>query len=87
MSNIYVGRTNDSPPRIKAVTDADLLPDNLVQFSVFTSTANMSDRRDRSERFWHYYDRMKWLEQIGFNICIDFGSHFYETGDMEPTIT
>jgi hypothetical protein len=85
-STIYVGRTNEEPPRIKAVSDKDCLPDNMVDFAQFITTANMTQRGDVSERFWHHYEKMKWLEQLGFHIEIDFGSHFYETGSQGPEV-
>ena len=77
-SKTFVGVTSDR--RIVATSDIDCLPAGIIQYQEFVTTANFDNKGDRSERFWHHYDKMRWLEQLGFTIKIDFGSHFYETG-------
>ena len=71
---------------MKAVYDRDCLPTETLQVARFTSTANEEVRADVSERFWHMYEKMRWLEELGFYICIDFGSHFYESNLGCPEI-
>lgn len=85
MSVIFVSM-NATTRRMKAVIDRDTLPPDATKMVEFYSTANLDRKGDRSERFWHFYDKMKWLELFGFEICIDFGDYFYETGMPSPEV-
>lgn len=82
VSHSRFGQTNT----IKAVIDKDCLPCECVKITEFVTTADFRTKRDRSERFWHHYDKMKWLENLDFVICLDFGDYFYETGMNHPHI-
>jgi hypothetical protein len=78
-SQIYVAY-NDYEKKIVAVSDRDCLPDEINRMYIYTSTADMTVSSDVCERFYHYYDRMRWLEDLGFKIKIDFDLYYYETG-------
>lgn len=80
MSTIYVG-VNYTDKLIKAVSDKDCLPTQVHKVAEFVSTADMSIPKDNSERFYYYYDKMRWLERLGFHVIIDFGERYYETGE------
>lgn len=87
MQDIFVAYCEFGATRtIKVVYDRDCIPSDVSKLATFTSTADMKIRGDRSERFWHYYEKMKWLENLNFFICIDFGDYFYETGMPSPMI-
>lgn len=87
MSTIYVSVSKyGDTTTIKAVSDKDCIPSDVVKIVEFVSSADMENRVDRSERFWHFYDKMRWIEMLGFTVCIDFGDYFYESGMMAPEI-
>jgi hypothetical protein len=76
---IHVG-TNHKEARIKVVLDKDSLPPDITDYRNFHSTADREVKADVSQRFWQTYDHMRFMEAIGYHVCIDFDSHFYETG-------
>jgi len=87
MNSIYVSYSEyGSEKTFKVVHDKDCIPSNTVKIWESITTADMLLRSDRSERFWHFYESMKWVENLGFNLCIDFGDYFYETGMLAPEI-
>ena len=75
---IYVART--ATGRIKATVDIDCLPSDAVKVESFFTTADLSTQAGRSEKFFQIYEQLRLVELVGIDICIDFGSHFYETG-------
>jgi hypothetical protein len=77
-NRIYIARTLDN--RIKVTTDVDVLPTDAIKTHTFFITADLSTQAGRSEKFFEMYEKLRLMETIGFDICIDFGSHFYETG-------
>jgi len=87
MSTIYVRYSEYGDTKtFKVVYDKDCMPTETQKVWESITTADMRIRWDRSERFWHFYASMRWVENLGFNLCIDFGDFFYETGMMIPEI-
>lgn len=87
MDTIYVTYSEYGDTKtFKVVHDRDCMPTETLKIWESITTANMQIRGDRSERFWHFYESMRWVENLGFRLCIDFGDYFYETGMLSPEI-
>lgn len=76
----------DGNPAFKISIDRDVLPADCESFMVWSSTADHSIPKDLSERFWHFYDKVRWVSMLDCYVCLDFGKYFWESGMQSPDI-
>ena len=78
-SKLYLARTAAS--RIKISYDIDVMPADATHIHTVTTTADFeNNRNDRANRFFNLYSQFRVMEHLGFEVCIDFGDFYYETG-------